>query len=86
MNMLKVSSNTLVAKLASAIANEILTNGEVQVSAIGPGAVNQAVKGIAVANDFGKTDGFEITCLPEFKSIEVDGDKRTCIIFTVRKV
>ena len=85
MMTLKVKNNSTVKSVAGAIAGEIKKNGEVQVSAVGPNAVNQAIKAIACANSFALEDNYSIVCTPEFKMVEIDGNDRTSILFTVKK-
>lgn len=86
MTVLKVGKNSEVKSVAGAIAGEVRTNGTTQVMAIGPNAVNQAVKAIACAASFAKSDDYSITCLPEFGTAEIDGKTRSSILFTVSKV
>jgi len=47
--------------------------------AVGAGALNQAIKAIAIARGFVAPGGIEIVCIPAFTDIEIDGDKRTAI-------
>jgi stage V sporulation protein SpoVS len=53
------------------------------VQAIGAGAVNQAIKAIAIAHGYLEQDGLEIVCVPAFVEIEVSGEERTAIKFSV---
>ncbi len=54
-----------------------------EVQAIGAGAVNQAVKALAIARGYLEGDGIDITCLPQFMEIDIDGQERTAVRFTV---
>ncbi|NIT58501.1 MAG: stage V sporulation protein S, partial [Aliifodinibius sp.] len=49
MNIIKVSARSRTASVAGAIAGVIRESGRAEVQAIGAGAVNQAVKAIAIA-------------------------------------
>ena len=79
MTQLKVATNSVPSKVAGAIANIIRNEGKVCVSCIGPSAVNQGVKAIAIASGFVAPIGIEMVCKPSFGEVEVEGDKRTCI-------
>jgi len=51
MEVLKVSHSSAPNKVAGAIAGVLSKTDEVELQAIGAGAVNQAVKAIAIAKD-----------------------------------
>ena len=52
MEVLRVSANSSPSSVAGAIASVMRTSGEVEVQAVGAGAVNQAVKSIAIARGY----------------------------------
>ena len=52
--------------------------------AVGAGAVNQAVKAIAISRGFLSPVGIEIACVPSFADIIIDGEYRTAIHFAIR--
>ncbi|MCD4669670.1 MAG: stage V sporulation protein S [Actinomycetia bacterium] len=81
--LLKVSSNSKPNSVAGAIAGVIRTEKKVQVQTIGAGALNQAVKGIAIARGFIAPTGQELVCIPFFKDIEVNGEIRTAMVITI---
>ena len=81
--LLKVSSNSKPNSVAGAIAGMIRTEKKVQVQTIGAGALNQAVKGIAIARGFIAPTGQELVCIPFFKDIEVNGEVKTAIVLTI---
>ena len=81
--LLKVSSKSKPNSVAGAIAGMIRTDGRVQVQTIGAGALNQAVKGIAIARGFIAPTGQELVCIPFFKDIEVNGEIRTAMVLTI---
>lgn len=82
--VLKVSTNTNPNKAAGAIAGFVREQGEVEVQAIGAGAVDQSVKAIAIARSFVAANGIDLVCTPGFKNIEVDGQIKTAICLLVR--
>ena len=80
---LKVSSNSSPASVAGAIAGMIKDGANVEIQSVGAGAVNQAVKAIAISRGFLSPIGIEIACIPAFADIVIDGEYRTAIRFTV---
>lgn len=81
--LLKVSSSSKPNSVAGAIAGMIRTENKVQVQTIGAGALNQAVKGIAIARGFIAPTGQELVCVPFFKDIEINGEVKTAIVLTI---
>lgn len=43
------------------------------------GALNQAVKAVAIARGFVAPSGINLVCVPAFADIEIDGEERTAI-------
>lgn len=80
---LKVSSKSSPASVAGAIAGMIKDGNPVELQSVGAGAVNQAVKAIAISRGFLAPIGIEIVCVPSFADIVIDGEYRTAIRFTV---
>ncbi len=80
---LKVSSKSSPASVAGAIAGMIKDGVFVEIQAVGAGAVNQAVKAIAISRGFLSPVGIEVVCIPSFADIVIDGEYRTAIRFTV---
>ena len=84
MEILKVSAKSSPNLVAGAIAGVIRDSGEVEVQAIGAGAVNQAIKAIAVAGAFLTEDQIEICCKPYFAEVSVNDEQRTAIKLIVK--
>lgn len=84
MEILKVSAKSSPNLVAGAIAGVIRESGGVEVQAIGAGAVNQAVKAIAVAGAFLTDDQIEICCKPSFAEVSVNDEQRTAIKLVVK--
>lgn len=80
---LKVSSKSSPASVAGAIAGMVKDGVPVEIQAVGAGAVNQAVKAIAISRGFLSPVGIEIACIPSFADIVIDGEYRTAIRFAV---
>ncbi len=79
MNLLKVSSKSNPNSVAGAIAGVVREKGVAEVQSIGAGALNQAVKAVAIARGFLAPLGIELVCIPAFSEINVDGEVRTAI-------
>lgn len=83
MDMIKVSANSRTAAVAGAIAGVVREFKRAEVQAIGAGAVNQAVKALALATGYLKNDNIQIVCVPEFADVTIDDKVRTAIKFVV---
>ena len=79
METLKVSSKSNPNSVAGALANVMREKGEVEVQAIGAGALNQAIKAIAIARGYVAPTGKDLVCIPAFSDIVIDGEERTAI-------
>lgn len=79
METLKVSSKSDANKVAGALANVLREKSSVEIQAIGAGALNQAIKGIAIARGFVAPSGKNLICIPAFSDIVIDGEERTAI-------
>jgi len=79
MEMLKVSSKSNPNSVAGALANVMRERGSVEMQAIGAGALNQAIKAIAIARGFVAPSGKNLICIPAFTDIIIDGEERTAI-------
>nr|WP_283243630.1 stage V sporulation protein S [Feifania hominis] len=76
---MKVSSKSSPNSVAGALAGVIRERGVAEVQAIGAGAINQAVKAIAIARGFLAPSGINLICIPAFTEINIDGEERTAI-------
>lgn len=79
MEVLKVSANTEVKSLAGAIAGWMREENGAELQAIGAGAVNTAIKAIAVARGFLASAGVDLVCTPGFAEVVIEGETRTVI-------
>lgn len=79
METLKVSSKSNPNSVAGALANVFREKGNVEIQAIGAGALNQAIKAIAIARGFVAPSGKNLVCIPAFTDIVIDGEERTAI-------
>ncbi len=79
MDYLKVSSKSSPASVAGAIAGLVKDEVPVNIQCVGAGAVNQAIKAVAIARGFLIPTGVDISCAPTFSDIEIGGESRTAI-------
>jgi stage V sporulation protein S len=80
---IKVSAGSRTSAVAGAIAGVIREHHRAEVQAIGAGAVNQAVKAIAIARGYLHEDGLDIICIPEFTTVSIEGKERTALRLAV---
>lgn len=83
MEVLKVSSQSKPKLVAGALAAVLRDRGTVEVQAVGAGAVNQAVKAIAIARGFVAPNGIDVVSVPAFSDVIIEGEERTAIKFKV---
>ncbi len=83
--VLKVSADSKPKAVAGALAAVLRERGMVELQAIGAGAVNQAVKAIAIARGFVAPNGIDIVAIPAFTKVQIEGEERTAIKFLVEK-
>lgn len=79
MEVLKVSSKSSPNAVAGAIAGVIREKGEAEIQVIGAGALNQAIKAIAIARGFVAPSGLDLICTPAFTDVQINGEERTAI-------
>ena len=79
MEIMKVSRQSNANLVAGALANLIREKKEVAMVVIGAGALNQAIKSIAIARGFVAPSGLDLICVPAFTDIEIDGEQKTAI-------
>ena len=79
METIKVSSKSNPNSVAGALANVFREKSKVEMQAIGAGALNQAIKAIAIARGFVAPAGKSLVCIPAFVDILIDSEERTAI-------
>jgi stage V sporulation protein S len=78
-SILRVSAKSNPNSVAGALAGVIREHGSAEVQAVGAGALNQAVKAVAIARGFIAPSGIDLVCIPAFADIEIEGEERTAI-------
>jgi stage V sporulation protein S len=79
MDVLKVSAKSNPGSVAGALAGVLREHGRAELQAIGAGALNQAIKAVAIARGYVAPSGLDLVCIPAFIDIEVAGETRTAI-------
>ena len=83
MDELKVSSKSDPKSVAGALSAIIREKKQVELHAIGAGAVNQTIKAIAISRGYVAPNGFDLIMVPAFADIEINGEERTALKFLV---
>jgi stage V sporulation protein S len=79
LEVLKVSSKSNPNAVAGALAGAVRQAGAVDIQVVGAGALNQAVKAVAIARGYLAGSGVDLVCVPTFADIQIDGESRTAI-------
>ncbi|MCI8396184.1 MAG: stage V sporulation protein S [Clostridia bacterium] len=85
MEILKISSKSNPNSVAGAIAGLVEERGKAEMQAIGAGALNQAIKAIAIARGFVAPKGINLVCVPGFSNVDVEGEDRTGIKLIIKE-
>ena len=78
--IIKVSSSSSVPQLSGSIIISIEENKEVEVRAVGAGAVNQMYKAVASARGVLATKGKDLYIKPGFDETSENGNVRTVMV------
>lgn len=80
--MVKGGSN--IHGIAGAILHAVrLGTTRVETRSIGAGALNQAIKGCAVARLLGEREGLDLSLIPRFQSVLINGEERSTMVLAV---
>ena len=82
-DILRVSGGTSAHDLAAAISHAVYDGKHPVLRAIGAGAVNQAVKGVAIAQSFVGSRGLVLSIRPGFAEVEMRDGTTTAIVMRV---
>ncbi len=78
-----MSADSKPKAVAGAVAAVIRNEGSVELQAVGAGAVNQAIKAVAIARGFLAPNGINLVVIPAFVEIEINSEERTALKFIV---
>ena len=79
MDTIKVSAKSRSTAVAGAIAGVIRESRKAEVQAIGAGAVNQALKAVAIARSYLLQDQLDLAVVPTFTEVDINGEERTAV-------
>ena len=82
-HVIKVSAKSNVNSVAESITKSLEENKTVEVTAIGAGALNQAVKAAAISRSHVASKGYDLIVRPGFGDTVIDGEERTTIRLVV---
>lgn len=81
--ILKVSAKSNPNSVAGALAGVLRQKGSTEIQTIGAGALNQAIKAVAIARGFVAPSGKDLICIPSFTEIYINDELRTAIRLVV---
>jgi len=85
MDVIRVAASSRSTAVAGAIAGVMREQGQVDVQAIGAGAVNQAIKAVTIARGYLELDGIDIVCVPSFVEVLIDDQERTAVRLCIER-
>ena len=85
MEILRVSSKSNPNSVAGAIVGLIKSNDKVEMQVVGAGALNQAVKAVAIARGFVVASGIDLVCVPAFIEVNIENENRTAMKIIVKE-
>jgi stage V sporulation protein S len=83
--LLRVSAKSNPNSVAGALAGVVRERGAAELQVVGAGALNQAIKAIAIARGFVAPSGIDLICIPAFTDVVIDGEERTAIKLIVEQ-
>lgn len=86
MIVFRVKSSTDIKKLGGAIFTNIKNCDEIELSCLGAGSLNQAIKSVIIARGMATPVGIDMVVLPSFDLTEVESQEKTLIKLLVKKI
>ena len=74
---LRVKHDSNPNRVAGALAGVVRQHGKAVIEVIGAGAMNQAIKALAIARGFLAPGGVDLRCYPCFIDLVIEGQERT---------
>lgn len=84
-SVLKVSAKSNPNSVAGALAAVLRERESAELQAVGAGAINQAVKAVAIARSYLKAGQIDLACVPSFIDVEINGNERTGISLAIER-
>jgi len=82
---LKVSAKSNPNAVAGALAAALRERAGVELQAVGAGAINQAIKAVAIARSYLKGAQLDAVCTPSFVVVAIGESERTAISLFVER-
>jgi stage V sporulation protein S len=82
---LKVSAKSNPNAVAGALAAALREHESAELQAVGAGAINQAVKAVAIARTYLHASELDVVCAPSFITVEIGETERTGISLVVER-
>jgi len=81
--VLRVSASSNASATAAAVAHAVYEGKKTSLRAIGAGAVNQAIKALAIAQSFVGSRGYSLSFRPGFVTVPMPEQDVTAIVLHV---
>jgi stage V sporulation protein S len=82
---LKVSAKSNPNAVAGALAAVIRERNTAEIQAVGAGAINQAIKAIAIARSYLRDSDLDVICIPSFITVAISDNERTGISLAIER-
>jgi stage V sporulation protein S len=82
---LMVSAKSNPNAVAGALAAVLRERETAEVQAVGAGAINQAIKAVAIARTYLRGAKLDVVCAPSFVIVAIDESERTAISLQVER-
>lgn len=83
--VLKVSAKSNPNAVAGALAAALRERDSAELQAVGAGAINQAIKAVAIARNYSKGSEIDVVCTPSFITVAISDNERTGIALVVER-
>ncbi len=82
---LKVSAKSNPNAVAGALAAVMRERESAEIQAVGAGAINQAIKAVAIARTYLKDSDIDVICIPSFITVAISENERTGISLAIER-
>lgn len=82
---LKVSAKSNPNAVAGALAAVLRERSTAEIQAVGAGAINQAIKAVAIARSYLKDSHIDLVCIPSFITVEISDHERTGMSLAIER-
>jgi len=82
---LKVSAKSNPNAVAGALAAVMRERATAEIQAVGAGAINQAIKAVAIARSYLRDSNIDVVCVPSFITVEISDHERTGMSLAIER-